>query len=148
MVRAVKRLGNVERLAVVLFCFLIVPPLLLHGAEVDEILGDERVRFPVGFARQREDEPIQRIGDRKVPTGAIYLGDLDMWSFTATQGQVITLSISEAAPVSAGFSPWIRPGSPTGAPVGKSFGAAAAQIARTEAPTATYNVIVGANDRF
>src|SRR3989442_4910144 len=34
--------------------------------------------------------------------GAIYLGDLDMWSFTATQGQVITLSISEAAPVSAG----------------------------------------------
>src|SRR3989442_6379014 len=37
--------------------------------------------------------------------GAIYLGDLDMWSVTATQGQVITLSISEAAPVSAGLVP-------------------------------------------
>src|SRR2546428_3439808 len=110
MVRAVKRLGNVERLAVVLFCFLIVPPLLLHGAEVDEILGDERVTFTVEFARQREDEPIQRIGDRKVPTGAIYLGDLDMWSFTATQGQVITLSISEAAPVSACLPARVRPG--------------------------------------
>src|SRR5437762_13757885 len=66
MVRAVKRLGNLERLAVVLFCFLIMPPLLLHGAEVDEILGDERVTFTAEFARQREDEPIQRISDREV----------------------------------------------------------------------------------
>jgi len=106
------------------------------------------VTFTVEFARQREDEPIQRIGDRKVPTGAIYLGDLDMWSFTATQGQVITLSISEAAPVSAGFQPWIRLVSPTGALVGNSFGAAAAQIAVTVPTTGTYTVIVGTNDGF
>src|SRR3989442_9388800 len=80
--------------------------------------------------------------------GAIYLGDLDMWSFTATQGQVITLSISEAAPVSAGFQPWIRLVSPTAALVGNSFGAAAAQIAVTVPTTGTYPVIVGTNDGF
>src|SRR4029077_428140 len=80
--------------------------------------------------------------------GAIYLGDLDLWSFTATQGQVITLSISEAAPVSPGFQPWIRLVSPTGVLVGDSFGAAAAQIAVTAPTTGTYTVIVGTNDGY
>src|SRR2546430_12692536 len=65
--RPIKRLGDVQRLAVIPLGFLVMPPLVLHGAEVDEILGDERVTFPVEFARQREDEPIQRIGDREVP---------------------------------------------------------------------------------
>src|SRR5437870_3957877 len=80
--------------------------------------------------------------------GAIYLGDLDMWSFTATQGQVITLSMSEAAPVTAGFQPWIRLVSPTGVLLGNSIGASAAQITVTAPTTGAYTVIVGTNDGF
>src|SRR2546426_275612 len=45
--------------------------------------------------------------------GTIYLGDLDQWSFTATQGDYIALSMGEVAPVSAGFPPPIRLVSPT-----------------------------------
>ncbi len=78
--------------------------------------------------------------------GAIYLGDLDQWSFTATQGQVITLSMSEVAPASAGFQPWIRLVSPTGVLLGNSIGASAAQITVTAPTTGTYTVIVGTND--
>src|SRR3989442_7926760 len=44
--------------------------------------------------------------------GAIYLGDLDQWSFTATQGDYIALSMGEVAPVSAGVLPLNRPVSP------------------------------------
>jgi len=80
--------------------------------------------------------------------GAIYLGDLDMWSFTATQGQVITLSMSEVAPVTAGFQPWIRLVSPTGVLLGNSIGASAAQVVVTAPTTGTYTVIVGTNDGF
>src|SRR5947208_1720822 len=35
--------------------------------------------------------------------GTIYLGDLDQWSFTATQGDYIALCMGEVAPVSGGF---------------------------------------------
>ena len=80
--------------------------------------------------------------------GAIYLGDLDMWSFTATQGQVITLSMSEVAPVTTGFQPWIRLVSPTGVLLGNSIGASAAQVVVTASTTGTYTVIVGTNDGF
>src|SRR2546427_12137832 len=76
MGRAVKRLGNVEHLAVVLFCFLIVPPLLLHGAEVDQILGDERVPLAVERTGDRQDQPVQRIGDRKVPRVVVRVREL------------------------------------------------------------------------
>src|SRR5437870_2959273 len=80
--------------------------------------------------------------------GAIYLGDLDMWSFTATQGQVITLNMSEVAPATASFAPWIRLVSPTGVLLGNSIGASAAQITVTAPTTGTYTVIVGTNDGF
>src|SRR5439155_930642 len=57
--------------------------------------------------------------------GAIYLGDFDQWSFTATQGQVITLSMSEVAPVTSRFRPWIRLVSPTGVLLLNRLGASA-----------------------
>ena len=80
--------------------------------------------------------------------GTIYLGDLDQWSFTATPGQVITLSMNEVAPASAGFRPWIRLVSPTGVLLGNSTGASAVQITVTAPATGTYTVIVGTNDGF
>src|SRR5438034_935230 len=78
--------------------------------------------------------------------GTIYLGDLDQWSFTATQGEVITLSISEVAPATAGFQPWIRLVSPTGVRRGQRTGAPGAQISEAWPTSGTYTVIVGTND--
>src|SRR6059036_1431060 len=78
--------------------------------------------------------------------GAIYLGDLDQWSFTATQGDYIALSMGEVAPASAGFQPWIRLVSPTGALLATSIGTSAVQIAASAPTTGTYTVIVGTND--
>src|SRR2546428_511132 len=46
--------------------------------------------------------------------GAIYLGALDMGSFTATQGPVNTPSMSEVAPVTAGFQTRMLLGLSTG----------------------------------
>ena len=76
-------------------------------------------------------------------TGFIHLGDLDMWSFTTIQGQAITLNITEVAPASSSFEPWIRLVSPTGVLLGDRAGAAAAQIAVTAPVSGTYTVIVG-----
>jgi uncharacterized protein YfaP (DUF2135 family) len=76
--------------------------------------------------------------------GTIYLGDLDPWTFTATQGQVITLSMSTVTPASAHFAPWMRLVSPTGALLGNSaLGTATAQITVTVPASGTYTVIVG-----
>src|SRR2546428_4007177 len=61
--------------------------------------------------------------------GTIYLGDLDQWSFTATQGDYIALSMGEVAPVSAGFPPRIRPVSPTRGRLGHRIGTSAAHSA-------------------
>src|SRR2546427_374913 len=80
--------------------------------------------------------------------GTIYLGDLDQWSFTATQGDYIALSMGEVAPTSAGFQPWIRLVSPTGVLLGNGIGTSAVQIAATAPATGTYTVIVGTNDGF
>src|SRR2546425_630351 len=76
-------------------------------------------------------------------TGSIYVGDLDVWSFTATQGDYIAVSMGEVAPMSSSFEPWIRLVSPTGEVVGNSAGPAAAQIGVTAATSGTYTVIVG-----
>src|SRR5438093_150733 len=78
--------------------------------------------------------------------GTIYLGDLDQWSFTATQGDYIALSMGEVAPATAGFQPWIRLVSPTGVLLGNGIGTSAAQIAVTAPTSGTYTVIVGTND--
>src|SRR5437773_833649 len=64
--------------------------------------------------RERWDEAVD-LTNEDTNAGTIYLGDLDQWSFTATQGDYIALSMGEVAPVSAGFQPWIRLVSPHGA---------------------------------
>src|SRR2546428_285125 len=77
--------------------------------------------------------------------GSIYQGDFDTWTFTATQGDHITLSMGAVTPVSAHFAPWMRLVSPTGVLLGNSFPGAgtAAQITVTAPTSGTYTVIVG-----
>jgi hypothetical protein len=76
--------------------------------------------------------------------GTIYLGDLDTWTFDATQGDFIALSMGAVTPASAHFAPWIRLVSPTGVLLGNSaLGTATAQITVTVPASGTYTVIVG-----
>src|SRR2546422_831801 len=76
--------------------------------------------------------------------GNIYQGDFDTWTFTATQGDYIALSMGAVSPISAHFAPWIRLVSPTGALLGNSStGQGASDIAATAPTSGTYTVIVG-----
>ncbi|AHG90636.1 peptidase domain protein [Gemmatirosa kalamazoonensis] len=75
-------------------------------------------------------------------TGTIYLGDVDVWTFTATMGNRVVVSLGETTN-SSGFSPWLRIVGPDGAPVGSNFGFSAAQLEFNAALTGTYTVIVG-----
>ena len=76
--------------------------------------------------------------------GSIYQGDFDTWTFTATQGDYIALSVGTETQATAHFDPWIRLVSPTGVLLGNSStGAATAQITVTAPTSGTYTVIVG-----
>src|SRR5207237_9999274 len=52
------------------------------------------------------------MSDGRTNAGTIYLGDLDTWTFTATQGQVITLRMGTVAAASAHVAAWSRLSSP------------------------------------
>ncbi|HEV2749346.1 MAG TPA: hypothetical protein VGV12_02355, partial [Gemmatimonadales bacterium] len=88
------------------------------------------------------------IDDGASNTGTIYLGDLDMWSFTATQGDYIAVSMGTVGSASAHFAPWIRLVSPTGVLVGNNATLGAAQVAVSAPTSGTYTVIVGTFDGF
>jgi hypothetical protein len=90
--------------------------------------GDEGGALPVG--------PVQ---------GTITVGDLDMWSFTRTQGSTIVVNATELTG-SATFTPWIRLVAPNGVVIGNNWGAASAQITVVAPSTGTYTVIVGSGD--
>src|SRR5204862_7672854 len=74
--------------------------------------------------------------DGATNAGNIYQGDFDTWTFTATQGDYIALSVGAVTQASAHFAPWMRLVSPTGALLGNSFpGAGAAAQITVTAPT-------------
>src|SRR5947208_1323001 len=76
--------------------------------------------------------------------GSIYQGDFDTWTFTATQGDYIALSVGMATQPTSHFAPWIRLVSPTGALLGNSSTqTGASNIAATAPTSGTYTVIVG-----
>src|SRR2546428_532402 len=74
----------------------------------------------------------------------IYQGDFDTWTFTATQGDYIALSVGTVTQTTAHFAPWIRLVSPTGVLLGNSFTqTGASNIAATAPTSGTYTVIIG-----
>src|SRR5437867_3782602 len=76
--------------------------------------------------------------------GSIYQGDFDTWTFTATQGDYIALSVGTVTQTTAHFAPWIRLVSPTGVLLGNSFTqTGASNIAATAPTSGTYTVIIG-----
>src|SRR5205807_2468922 len=71
-------------------------------------------------------------------------GDLDTWTFTATQGDYIALSVGTVTQTTAHFAPWIRLVSPTGVLLGNSSTqTGASNIAATAPTSGTYTVIIG-----
>jgi trimeric autotransporter adhesin len=76
--------------------------------------------------------------------GAIYVGDLDAWTFTAAQGDYIALSVGEIlqSEIDPQFVPWIRLIGPTGDLVASAVGNLAAQIAANAPLSGLYTVIV------
>ncbi|MCC7177714.1 MAG: hypothetical protein IT177_04915, partial [Acidobacteria bacterium] len=95
-------------------------------------LGDYRLTLaqtPGAFTVPGDDEG-GALENGENHSGHIHLGDLDQWSFTAAQGDAITVSIGEVFPteLDPGFNPWIRLRSPTGANLGSESGPLTAQI--------------------
>src|SRR5437867_3936965 len=76
--------------------------------------------------------------------GSIYQGDFDTWTFTATQGDYIALSVGTVTQTTAHFAPWIRLVSPTGVLLGNSSTqTGASNIAATAPTSGSYTVIIG-----
>src|SRR2546425_553432 len=76
--------------------------------------------------------------------GNIYQGDFDTWTFTATQGDYVALSVGTGTQTTAHFAPWIRLVSPTGVLLGNSSTqTGASNIAATAPTSGTYTVIIG-----
>ncbi|HTM35062.1 MAG TPA: Ig-like domain-containing protein [Vicinamibacterales bacterium] len=83
-----------------------------------------------------------------VQTGRIDLGDIDIWTFAATQGATISVTLAEI-PVGPGtpdpgFWPWIRLFGPTGATVvcGNCWDNLVARLTTTAPLTGTYTLVV------
>ncbi|NOT44078.1 MAG: hypothetical protein HOP14_05680, partial [Acidobacteria bacterium] len=76
--------------------------------------------------------------------GDIHLGDLDQWTFAASAGERIVISIAEVAG-DAVFSPWIRLRAPNGTQIGQNIGHAVQIVVPSAPATGTYTVLVGTN---
>ncbi len=76
--------------------------------------------------------------------GDLPIGDLDVWSFTATAGESIVLKMGQITDVSS-FDPWVRLYGPDGVLVGSSFDFAAAEVTVRATNSDTFLVVVGNN---
>src|SRR5204863_343179 len=82
--------------------------------------------------------------DGATNAGNIYQGDFDTWTFTATQGDYIALSVGTETQTTAHFAPWIRLVSPTGVLVRNSTRLTATyEVTVNAAVSGTYTVIIG-----
>ena len=80
--------------------------------------------------------------------GAIHVGDMDQWQFTANQGDALSLSLGEVlvGEVDPGFVPqiWLR--GPDGAQLSNDWGGLDAQANVTAPLTGTYTAIVASQN--
>jgi hypothetical protein len=76
--------------------------------------------------------------------GAITVGDLDAWTFTAAQGDYIAIKIGEVvlSEIDPLFVPWIRLIGPTGSVVSSVAGNLTATLATNATLSGTYTIVV------
>ncbi|MEZ5293228.1 MAG: Ig-like domain-containing protein [Vicinamibacterales bacterium] len=118
----------------------------LHDALGDYTLTLANIPGPFGVSSGDDGGPL---GAGLNQAGHIAVGDLDMWSFSATQNAAILLSAGEVLPTSGpdpGFWPWIRLYDPNGVQIGSASGTLVAQISTTAPLDGTYTVVVGTAD--
>jgi precorrin-6B methylase 1 len=78
--------------------------------------------------------------------GIIHIGDLDMWTFVAHEGDPLSVLITDINSPGTDFTPWIRLRSPTGAQIGSQSGATTATILATAPATGIYTILVASGD--
>jgi trimeric autotransporter adhesin len=76
-------------------------------------------------------------------TGTIDVGDLDVWTFSASSGDALVVRMGEVVDSSGNFDPWIRLYSPGGKLLSSSFGVLAAEVTATATNSGTFIVVVG-----
>jgi hypothetical protein len=72
---------------------------------------------------------------------SLLVGDLDVWSFTACQGEPISLNVQEAA-TGSNLTPWIRLYAPNGNQVSSISGLNSATVSVAAPASGTYIVVV------
>ncbi|MBI3849788.1 MAG: hypothetical protein HY298_05790 [Verrucomicrobia bacterium] len=73
-------------------------------------------------------------------TGAILTGDLDMWTFTATNGDSIVVRVGEITDTNT-FTPWLRLYGPNGALLSSGFGASVGEVSTRATNSGTFIVV-------
>lgn len=113
-------------------------------------LGDYRLNFAKGPGTYQTDVADQGgvMTNGLRHAGRIVLGDIDIWSFDASQNDSIAVRIGEirvsAGTPDPGFYPFIRVISPQGAVVGQSTGDLDAEVSFRATLSGTYTVLVTA----
>src|SRR5579871_2778459 len=75
-------------------------------------------------------------------TGNIAVGDLDLWTFTATPGEALVVRVGDAISTNS-FTPWLRLYDPSGVLLGTSSGTSAAEVSTRATNSGTFLVVIG-----
>jgi len=113
----------------------------------DDTTGDYRLHFEqlpfAGNATDPADGDGRTLASNVSVGGAIgTIGDLDLYTFTANQGDRIILSIGEGSAATATFDPYMELLSPTGAVLTSDARVSSAYIEVTAATSGTFGVLV------
>jgi hypothetical protein len=73
--------------------------------------------------------------------GSIHLGDLDLWTFTASAGEGIVVRAGEMTDA-GNFEPWVRLYSPSGTLLDSEAGDVASEVVATAQESGTFLVVV------
>jgi hypothetical protein len=123
------------------------------NAVVSQAVGDYTLRLaqiPAPFTVPAGDDGGQLTNGTN-HAGRIDVGDLDLWTFTASQGDAVTMTVAEV-PVGPsvpdpGFAPWIEVYGPTGLQVGAGYGPLVGHTSFRAPLTGTYTALISSADQ-
>jgi trimeric autotransporter adhesin len=75
-------------------------------------------------------------------TGAISVGDLDVWSFAAKANESVVVRVGQVTDL-GNFDPWVRLYGPDGALLGSDFAAAVGEVTVRATNSGTFLVVIG-----